>query len=109
MSRIDDIIAEESEAAEQYDDTQPLPDHVKVSRPGINRTKVFSLRLSDDEFAGIERAAEEANLPVRTLVRAWILDRLHGKNPPTVDEQLADRVARLERTVYKNQTTAKAG
>lgn len=109
MSRIDDIIAEESEAAEQYDDTQPLPDHVKVSRPGLNRTKVFSLRLSDDEFAELEQAAEEANLPIRTLVRSWILDRVRGKNLPTGDEQLAERVTRLEQTVYQNQSTAKAG
>lgn len=108
MSTIDEILATDGEAAEQYDNSQPLPDHAEDSRPDQPRSQMFSVRLSPEEIAELTEAAKTANLPARTLARAWILDRLNGKTPPNVDE-LAARVARLEQAVYRNQTTAKAG
>ena len=53
------------------------PDGVKAKRP--NRSKVYSVRLSADEQARVEAAAEARHLPASTLVRAWILDRLDAE------------------------------
>lgn len=63
-------LREESEATRE----SPYPRHTTVSRP--NRTKVYSVRLSADEQAEVEAAAEARHLPASTLVRSWILDRL---------------------------------
>lgn len=101
MSKIDDLIQTEAEAAEQYDDSQPLPEHVKVSRPGRNRSKVFSVRLSEDEMSELERAAAEANLPMRTLARAWILERMRGGSSAVSETGLAHRVETLERQMRR--------
>lgn len=106
MSNIEQVLAEVGEAAEQYDNSQPLPEHVEVSRPGHKRSKMFSVRLSEDEMAELEQVAEQANLPARTLVRAWILDRLRGDQPASNDGGLMQRVERLERTVFAEQAAS---
>lgn len=50
------------------------PKDARPIRP--NRTKVYLIRLSEDEQARVQQAADERHLPASTLVRAWILDRL---------------------------------
>ena len=42
----------------------------------VNRSKVYSVRLSAEEQARVEAAAQARHLPASTLVRSWILDRL---------------------------------
>jgi hypothetical protein len=101
MSKIDDLIQTETEAAELYDDSQPLPKHVKVTRPGHTRSKVFSVRLSEDEMAELEETAKQANLPVRTLARAWILERMRGGSSAVSETGLAHRVETLERQMRR--------
>jgi uncharacterized protein (DUF1778 family) len=44
---------------------------------GTARTSVFTLRLSDDERAAIERAAEIAGIPVTRWARFAILRAAH--------------------------------
>lgn len=51
------------------------PEGARPSRP--NRTKVYSIRLSEDEQAQVQQAADAQHLPPSTLVRSWILDRLN--------------------------------
>lgn len=51
------------------------PKDARPSRP--NRTKVYSIRLSEDEQALVQQAADAQHLPASTLVRSWILDRLN--------------------------------
>lgn len=51
------------------------PKDARPSRP--NRTKVYSIRLSEDEQARVQQAADAQHLPASTLVRSWILDRLN--------------------------------
>jgi hypothetical protein len=41
-----------------------------------NRQKVYSVRLSADEEAEVQRVAADKHLPPSTLVRSWILERL---------------------------------
>jgi hypothetical protein len=41
-----------------------------------NRQKVYSVRLTADEEAEVQRVAAARHLPPSTLVRSWILERL---------------------------------
>ena len=99
--RIDELLAEEGEAAENYEIPEELPAHVEVSRPNLGKATVVSVRLSSEEHRRLQHAADEANLPVSTLIRVWALDRLRAEEPggrASVDE----RIARLERAVFQH-------
>lgn len=61
------------ESEETRDSAYPID--ARPSRP--NRTKVYSIRLSEDEQAQVQQAADAQHLPPSTLVRSWILDRLN--------------------------------
>ncbi|MGL5928210.1 MAG: hypothetical protein ACRCY8_04675 [Dermatophilaceae bacterium] len=50
------------------------PEGAKGRRP--NRQKVYSVRLSAEEEAEVQRVAAARHLPASTLVRSWILERL---------------------------------
>lgn len=65
---------------------------------------MFSIRLNPDELTELERYASGRGLPARTLARAWILDRL-GEESAGQDSNLADRVARLERAVFRQDSS----
>ncbi len=64
-------LRDESEETRESD----YPKEARPSRP--NRTKVYSIRLSEDEQARVQQAADAQHLPASTLVRSWILDRLN--------------------------------
>jgi uncharacterized protein (DUF1778 family) len=63
----------------------PTPPHVKASRPNLSRSKTLQVRLNPDEYAAIERIAEERGLPVSTIARAQLLALL---DTPTADDPL---------------------
>ena len=46
------------------------------TRPNRLRSKVYSVRLSAEEQARVQRVADAKHLPASTLVRSWILERL---------------------------------
>lgn len=78
MTRIADLIASETQAAERAEDESAdlnLPSHVKVTR-GHNRSKVLQVRLNEDEFRIISKLAEDRGVPPSTFVRALILERV---------------------------------
>lgn len=100
MTKIDDLLANEGAAAENYEMSEELPEHVTLSRPNLGRAAVVSVRLSADEQARLQRAAEEANLPLSTLMRIWALDRLRTQAQGTNDS-VAERLARLEGAVFQ--------
>ena len=52
----------------------PYPAATTGRRP--NRQKVYSVRLSEEEEAEVQRVAAARHLPASTLVRSWILERL---------------------------------
>ncbi|MHB1487852.1 MAG: hypothetical protein ACYCS7_07645 [Acidimicrobiales bacterium] len=49
--KIDEVLAEEGAAAENYELPDALPDNVDVSRPNLGRPTVVSVRLSAEEHA----------------------------------------------------------
>ncbi len=98
--KIDEVLAEEGAAAENYEIPDALPDNVEVSRPNLGRPTVVSVRLSADEHARLQRAAEKANLPVSTLIRIWALDRLRVEDEAGASS-VAERLNRLERAVFQ--------
>lgn len=55
---------------------QPYPENVSYTRPNRERSRVYSVRLSAEEYATVQRVADNRHLPASTLVRSWILERL---------------------------------
>lgn len=101
MSRVDDIIAAEGEVLERAELPEPLPEDVRAERRNDTRSRMFSLRLRDDELAELDQVAQQRDLPARTLARSWILDRLHAEQQASTD-QLEERVERLEQAVFRS-------
>lgn len=48
---------------------------MRPTRP--NRSRVYSIRLSEEEQAQVQQVSDAKHLPASTLVRSWILDRLN--------------------------------
>lgn len=96
MGDIDRILADEGAEAERVELADPLPPNIRVDRPNLGRPVVVSVRLSGEEHDQVRRAAEDANLPVSTLLRLWALDRLRGEHG-TIEE----RLERLEQQVFR--------
>jgi hypothetical protein len=99
MSKINDVLAEEGAAAENYEVPDELPEHVEVSRPNLGRPTVVSVRLSAEEHRHLQHAAEEAHLPISTLIRLWALDRLRAAEQGS-GASVPERLARLEKAVF---------
>lgn len=97
MSKVDDIIAAESDELESAELPDPLP--ARVQRRNNTRSQMFSVRLRDDELAELNQVAQQRGLPARTLARTWLLDRLHTEQHSDSDDLVA-RVRRLEHTVF---------
>lgn len=60
------------ESEQTKDDAYPVS--TEGQRP--NRRKVYSVRLSAEEEAEVQKVAAAKHLPPSTLVRSWILERL---------------------------------
>lgn len=45
-------------------------------RRGRGSSRMFNVRLTDEQYQQLEEAARERHLPVSTMARAWLLDRL---------------------------------
>jgi hypothetical protein len=58
----------------------PYPPGTKVSRPN-QPTRMFNLRLTEEQFSAIQQLAEQRHLPMSTMARAWLLDRLNQERP----------------------------
>jgi hypothetical protein len=99
MSKVDDIVAAESDELERAELPDPLPKTVRVERRNEARSKMFSLRLRDEELARLVEAAGQRGLPPRTLARAWLLERLNDE-PALPAEGLTARGERLEHAVF---------
>lgn len=97
MSGIDDVLAEEGARAEAYSG-DPNPAHVATSRPHLGRPSVVSVRLAADEHQRVSQAARDAGIPLSTLIRLWVVDRLHTED---ASASIPERLARLEREVFK--------
>lgn len=101
MSDIEKLIEEEV-AASESDRDAPLRKGSHATRPRRARSMVYSVRLNPDEVAAVQRLAEAAGLPASTLVRSWIVERLHdeqgGHGDAGAELRAAQRhLAKLER------------
>lgn len=97
MGKVDQILSAEGAAAEERPVPDTLPDHVRVERPNLGRATVVSVRLAAEEHERIRHAADQAGLPVSTVLRLWALDRLRSDEERGTVEQ---RLERLERQVF---------
>ena len=53
----------------------PYPEGTNLTRP--NRpSRMFNVRLTDEQFSALQDMAREQHLPMSTMARAWLLDRL---------------------------------
>jgi hypothetical protein len=59
---------------------EPYPPGTKVSRPN-QPTRMFNVRLTEEQFSAIQQLAEQRHLPMSTMARAWLLDRLNEERP----------------------------
>ncbi len=71
---IDPALAKKLRAESEQTKDEPYPADTTDRRP--NRQKVYSVRLSAEEEAEVQRVAAAKHLPASTLVRSWILERL---------------------------------
>jgi hypothetical protein len=64
---------------EQYADAQGEYPAGTVVRRGQGPSRMFNVRLTDEQYQQLERVAKARHLPVSTMARAWLLDRLEGE------------------------------
>lgn len=60
---------------EEADSALPYAPGTVVTRPNAP-SRMFNVRLSDEQFQELQRVAEDKHLPMSTMARAWLLDRL---------------------------------
>lgn len=99
MSRVDDLLADEGARAEAYPGGV-APEHVATSRPNLGRQTVVSVRLAADEHERLTQAARNAGMSLSTLIRVWVVDRLHAEDHGE-SGTVAERLARLEHEVFR--------
>jgi hypothetical protein len=85
------LLRQEAEYAETHKDA-PLHDGTRVTHRG-QRSRVFSIRLSDSEFAALEAASTGVGVPPSTLARQWIAERLASEHEPADLKEIADALA----------------
>ena len=54
---------------------KPFPTGTKIHRPN-QASRMFNVRLTDDQFTALQELADQRHLPMSTMARAWLLDRL---------------------------------
>jgi hypothetical protein len=55
--------------------SRAYPKGTRVTRPNLP-SRLFNVRLSDEQYAALQKLARERHLPMSTMARAWLLDRL---------------------------------
>lgn len=96
MSEFERFLQEEAEHAEANKDA-PITPGTRISRPGGQRARVYSVRLSESEVTALEAAAARAGMPASTLARSWITERLAEDDGTTDLHAIADTLELLSR------------
>jgi hypothetical protein len=73
---IDRKLAEKLRQESERTKDEPYPAGATYTRPNRDRSRVYSVRLSQAEYEAVQRVADAVHLPPSTLVRSWILARL---------------------------------
>lgn len=84
---------------EQVEHTPDEPLSGKATRPGRQRAKVLSVRLTPEEFDELNRYAAALEVPASALVRGWILEQLRAgsESPVRTVERIAHELEQLRR------------
>lgn len=82
-AELERLVRAEAEAAREAD--LPTGQGKRVNR---GRSTVYSVRLTEDEVAAVQAAAERAQLPASTLVRSWIVERARSENAGDAESRL---------------------
>jgi hypothetical protein len=53
----------------------PYPAGTRVTRPR-RPSRMFNVRLTDEQFAELQKLARQHHLPMSTMARSWLLERL---------------------------------
>src|SRR5215468_1390812 len=60
---------------QQADSTEPYPADTVISWPNAP-SRMFNVRLSEEQYEALQELAHKRHLPMSTMARAWLLDRL---------------------------------
>jgi aryl-alcohol dehydrogenase-like predicted oxidoreductase len=58
--------------------TEPYPAGTSVSRAN-QPSRMFNVRLTEEQFSALQELAAARHLPMSTMARAWLLDRLDSE------------------------------
>ncbi|MDQ3464080.1 MAG: hypothetical protein M3500_05120 [Actinomycetota bacterium] len=74
-----ETLREDARRLEQHaSSSEPYPEGTATSRPNAP-SRMFNLRLSDEQFDALQQIANAKHLPMSTMARAWLLDRLDAE------------------------------
>lgn len=59
----------------QAETLDPYPEGTTISRPN-QPSRMFNLRLTEEQFGELHALARERHLPMSTMARSWLLERL---------------------------------
>lgn len=84
---------------EQAEATHDEPLSTTATRPGWQRAKVLSVRLSEEEFEELSRYAAAVEAPASGLVRGWVLDQLRAgaESPVGTVDRISHELEQLRR------------
>ena len=83
---IEQLLDEEAEASETNMDA-PLRVGTTITR-GNQKSKVYSLRLTESEYASLEEVAKRVGMAPSALARSWIVEKLAAEDAESTDFQL---------------------
>jgi hypothetical protein len=75
LNELERFIQDEAEHAEANKDA-PITPETRISRPGGQRARVYSIRLVESEAAALDAAAEGAGVSASSLAGSWVAERL---------------------------------
>lgn len=70
-----ELRADARAAEQQAGSDENYPPGTQLRRPNAPSRR-FNVRLSEEQYAALEQAAKAKHLPLSTMARAWLLDRL---------------------------------
>jgi hypothetical protein len=101
MTEISDRALHDYQQEAEHSREEPLSPN--ATRPGQQRAKVLSVRLTADEFDALTQFANTLDIPASALVRGWILNQLssnldnNSESPMKTVERIAHELEQLRR------------
>lgn len=70
------VLREDARRLEQHANSgEPYPEGTVITRSNAP-SRMFNVRLSEEQFGALQQIANAKHLPMSTMARAWLLDRL---------------------------------